>query len=565
MSRKKTTSDFIAEAVQLHGDKYDYSSVEYKNNKEKVIIKCKKHGEFLQSPGHHLSGQGCPICRYEKVSKTLTRGIDEVVSKANNVHSNTYDYSLITQYNNDREKLPIICKIHGVFYQTMNNHINGGQGCPECGREKNINSRKLSFDEFVKRANEKHDSMYEYVETDISETGSNTKVEIICPIHGTFRQKISNHLFGQGCPKCSCEKTHEKQKTTTEDFIGKAKRVHGERYSYGNVVYNNNTEDVSITCRKHGDFMQRPNNHLQGNGCPLCVDFSSNGEKEIVRFIKTFYKGIIIQGKRGILPDRKEIDIYIPGKNVGIEYNGIYWHSESNNPDRKYHLKKTEQCAEKGIRLIHVFEDEWTDLKKREILKSMLKNILGYTGEKIYARKCSVGNVEAKEARKFLNENHIQGACGSKTRLGLYYNGELVSIMCFGKTRHFIGNDKHDTELLRFCNKINTNVIGGASKLFKHYVIGHSNESIVSYADRRWSVGKLYDVLGFNLYNKSKPNYFYVVGRQRKNRFSFRKSELVRRYNCPKELSEHEFCKSKGWYRIYDCGCLCYEWKMEKK
>lgn len=555
--------EFIEKAILVHGEEYDYSKVEYKNTNTKVCIICPKHGEFFQKPSKHLLGQGCPKCRYKKVSNSLRRNLESVIEKCQEVHGDEYDYSLIKEYNNDREKLPIICEKHGVFFQTMNNHIIGKQGCPKCGFEKSIDSKRLTFDKFKQRASEKHNGEYEYIECNMPD-GNETKVGIVCKKHGIFYQKASNHLFGQGCPKCATERVHEKQKDTTETFIKKAMLVHGNRYGYDKVEYINTKEKVCITCHEHGDFFQEPGNHLQGNGCPLCVDYSSCVENEIRDFICSEYNGPVKNNVRGILDGFREIDIYLPDLKIGFEINGIFWHSEANNADRKYHLKKTEECAEKGIRLIHIFEDEWTDNTKREIMKSMIRNILQVTPRRIFARRCSVLEVEPKTARDFLKKNHIQGACGSNTKLGLFYEGELVSLMCFGKTRHFIGNSRCDTELLRFCNLINLNVVGGASKLFKHYVKEHPDESIVSYADRRWSTGNLYDKLGFKLYNKSKPNYFYVVGRKRKNRFSFRKSELVRRYNCPKELSEKEFCQQQGWFRIYDCGCLCYEWKEKK-
>ena len=193
----------------------------------------------------------------------------------------------------------------------------------------------------------------------------------------------------------------------------------------------------------------------------------------------------------------------------------------------------------------------------------MLRNIFGKTENRIFARKCEIREVDSQTACLFLEDNHIQGKCGSSIRYGLYYNDELVSLMTFGKTRHFIGNGSHEYELLRFCNKLNTNVVGGASKLFKHFVDTNKPNNIVSYADRRWSNGRLYDVLGFTLYNISDPNYYYVIDNKRRNRFNFRKSVLVEKYECPNDMSEREFCKSKGWWRIYDCGAFCYEWNVE--
>ena len=190
----------------------------------------------------------------------------------------------------------------------------------------------------------------------------------------------------------------------------------------------------------------------------------------------------------------------------------------------------------------------------------MIKNQLNIYNTKIYARKCKIKLIDNKVAREFLDKNHLQGKCPVSINYGLFYNNELVSLMSFGTSRHFIGNGKSEYELLRFCNKINTNVIGGASKLFKHFINTHKPQEIISYADRRWSRGNLYDVLGFEKYNESKPNYFYVIKAERKNRFNFRKSILMKKYGCPETMSEHEFCLSQKWYRIYDCGCLCYRW-----
>ena len=135
--------------------------------------------------------------------------------------------------------------------------------------------------------------------------------------------------------------------------------------------------------------------------------------------------------------------------------------------------------------------------------------------------------------------------------------------MTFGKSRHFVGHNEDKMELLRFANKININVIGGASKLFSYFIKKYNPKEIVSYADKRWSEGHLYDVLGFMKYNESKPNYYYIVGRKRIYRFNLRKSILVEKYGCPKDMSEREFCLKQKWYRIYDCGCLCYIWRND--
>ena len=217
-------------------------------------------------------------------------------------------------------------------------------------------------------------------------------------------------------------------------------------------------------------------------------------------------------------------------------------------------------CEKNGIHLIHIFEDEW--LNKKEICKSRIINKL-MLSERIYARKCNIINVSKEITKKFLDDNHIQGNVNSSLNYGLEYKGELVSLMTFGKLRKNLGRSSisDSYELLRFCNKIGYSVIGGASKLFSFFKEKNNPSYIVSYADIRWSNGNLYEQMKFTLSHISKPNYFYVINNERKNRFGYRKDVLVKKYGCSIDDTEHNFCKNKGWYRIYDCGTKVYEWK----
>lgn len=566
---RKTQEDVIKEIHQVHGDKYDTSLLEYVNNKTKVKLIChekgcdgQEHGEFLITPGHLLSGQGCPKCRYVKSSAALRRSIEEIITLAREVHGDKYDYSLIKSYKNDREKLPIICPEHGIFYQTMNNHIKGKQGCPVCGRIKSDKEKRITFGEFVERALKMHKGKYAYNKP-IELQGNTTKVTITCPEHGDFEQTVANHLQGQGCPKCRYVTLGEKSRSNTEEFKGKIYERWGDRYDLSKVDYYDNVTKICVICPKHGEFMTRPHNLLTGYGCPKCGRETmgekqcSEEEKELYEFLKE------IVGTDEIIPHNREIlngyevDYYIPKLKLCVEYDGLYWHSETFK-EHNYHSKKSAIAHKCGMRMIHVFSDEWKD--KNEIVKSMLRNITGQTQNKIFARKTSVVPVENKAAYKFMETNHIQGKCTSSINLGLEYDGEIVALMSFGKCRHFIGSSKHQYELMRFCSKLNTEVVGGASKLFKHFVQTYNPKSVVSYADLRWSEGKLYDILGFNLYNISRPNYFYIKRDKRYNRFNFRKSALVKKYGCPEDMSEHEYMKSMGYIRIYDCGTKCYEW-----
>ena len=211
-------------------------------------------------------------------------------------------------------------------------------------------------------------------------------------------------------------------------------------------------------------------------------------------------------------------------------------------------MNKTELCESKGIKLIHVFEDEW--IYKQDIVKSRLKNILGLTSNKIYARKCIIKNVIYKDVKKFLNENHIQGETKSSINIGLYYNNELISLMTFGK-RPMINN--FSLELIRFCNKLNTSVIGGANKLLQYFIKTYKPNEIISYADRRWSQGDLYEKLGFEFISNTIPNFSYIINKKRINRLKFQKHILIKDgYDGNK--TANQIMLDNNIYKIYDSG-----------
>jgi hypothetical protein len=255
--------------------------------------------------------------------------------------------------------------------------------------------------------------------------------------------------------------------------------------------------------------------------------------------------------------DRKtidgELDIYIPSHNLAIEINGLHWHSEYYIND-DYHINKTKKCEEKNITLLHFFEDEL--LEKYDIIESMIKSKLGIINNKIFARKCQIKEINPKTAFGFLIKNHIQGNVNASIKLGLYYNNELVSIMTFGKLRNVLGNkikNDNEYEMLRFCNKLNTIVVGGASKLYSFFKLKYKPFNVISFANRRYSNGNLYKQLGFNLKYNTAPNYWYVVGKERKHRFLFRKDILVKQ-GFNKNKTEHQIMSERKIPRIYDCG-----------
>lgn len=257
---------------------------------------------------------------------------------------------------------------------------------------------------------------------------------------------------------------------------------------------------------------------------------------------------------------KKELDIYIPEKKIAIEINGLYWHNEL-FVDNNYHLNKTIECNKRGIRLIHIFEDEW--LYKKEIVLSIIKNSLGLSERTIYGRKCSIKEVSSKIAKDFFEKNHIQGNVNSKIRLGLFYNDELVSLMSFSRGRIFMGGKYDEWELNRYSNTLNTNVIGGADKLLQYFIKNYQPEKIVSYSDIRLFDGKMYEKIGFLKISQTKPNYWYINQDIRYHRFRYNKSILIKE-GYDKNLTEREIMFNRKIYRIYDCGNIRWEYVFTK-
>jgi len=359
-------------------------------------------------------------------------------------------------------------------------------------------------------------------------------------------------------------------------IIEKIKQTNVERYGETHISKNNDyREKYKIT--KHPNYISYINNGISLFSCdkneehnfeitvdnfihrsksnnPLCTicnpigDLKSIKENELYLHIKNIYNGEVIQSYRDVF----EIDIYLPELNIGFEFNGLFWHSEKCK-DKNYHLDKTNYFKDRDIRIIHIWEDDWTF--NRDIIKSQINNWLGLTIDKIWARKCKVLLInDTKIIKSFLNENHIQGYVNSVLCIGLYYDNELVSLMTFD---HYEGRNKmseNDWNLSRFCNKLNTNVVGGASKLLNYFIKGYKPNRIISYADRCWSDGGLYYTLGFSNIGHSRVDYKYIVNEKRVHKSRYKKSNLK-----IENMTETEYTKMNNINRIWDCGKLKFE------
>lgn len=255
---KMNTALFIEKAKQVHNGKYNYSKSVYKNNSTYLTIICPEHGEFQQTPAAHWKGAGCPFC-----AGNLKMTADEFVTRAKKVHGDAYGYSKVN-YSGIDNKVKIVCRKHNYeFEQTPNNHLHG-QGCPICRNEKIGDKLRGNKESFILKAREMHGNKYDY--SKVVYKNASEKVIIICREHNyEFEQTPSSHLHGNGCPICGGV-----YRMSKDEFIAKARKIHGDKYDYSKMSYKNLTTKVVITCPQHGDFEQTPHDHLRGHGCPIC-------------------------------------------------------------------------------------------------------------------------------------------------------------------------------------------------------------------------------------------------------------------------------------------------------
>ncbi|MBR6517552.1 MAG: zinc-ribbon domain-containing protein [Bacilli bacterium] len=379
------TKEFIEKARKVHGDKYDYSKVEYVNAYTKICIICTKHGEFYQTPHTHLRGSGCKNCGLEylsKIRRISSVTTEDFINKSIKIHGDKYNYSKV-KYINCNTKVKIICPIHGEFYQTPQSHLRGS-GCPKCcGLNK-------TTEEFIEKAILVHGDKYDYSKTEYK--GSITKVCIICPKHGEFWQKPNDHLHGEGCKECS------KKYKTTEEFIEESKSIHGDKYDYSKVNYINSNEKVCIICPKHGEFWQTPHSHLRGRGCPKC----RQSHLEKLFYNKLTENNIEFETqKRFDWLGLQSLDFYLPKYNIGIECQGEqHFYGFRCFGNKELQIKcidrdknKNELCTDNGLKLIYYFDNKFINETKNEIYNNIYNENNVYTDIDIVFDKILNGGI----------------------------------------------------------------------------------------------------------------------------------------------------------------------------
>jgi len=488
--------------------------------------------------------------------------------KSTAVHQGKFDYTQ-SIYTNNNAKITIICREHGPFQQRASNHMLG-IGCPRCKAEKTSARHKDDTASFVAKAKSIHGDSYDY--SAVIYKRSNQKVEIKCRIHGPFWQLPNAHLFHQaGCPKCAGKSM------TTAEFIEKAKITHGDLYGYGNTEYALIKEPVTVTCKIHGDFQQTAEGHLAGRGCRQCwaESYSSTGEREIGEFVESL--GFTIQrNTREALKNGLEVDVFIPEANLGIEYNGCYWHSDKVEKNKRKHEFKHASATTHGVRLLTVWDYDW--LHRPAIIKRHIRRALGVDqGERISARQCAITAITANEANALYEANHIQGASrGGVVHLGLQYAGEIVAAMTFsqGGSRRGIINEG-EWELSRYATS--AIVRGGASRLFAEFVRESSPDVIWSFSDKQHFSGGIYKTLGFTNDGELPSDYRIVhpYTMQTWHKSLWQRKSIQKRLtelgstetfdHRTDERTEHQMQDAAKVLRVWDAGKIRWKWQTEAR
>lgn len=449
----------------------------------------------------------------EKIKQTIMKryGVDsilkskEIRQKGRQTNLEKYGAEIVTQSEQIKEKIK------------QTNQIKYGGNGPLCSKEvfnkvKNTNKEKYGVDLLFKK---------------YKDNGEINPVAL--NIHKDQLDKSYAELF---------KMKHVEPAFSREEWFGHGSLKAGKFYKW--------------RCKECGKVFETYINGV--NVEPRCYDCHphsvSKGQEELEEFIKSLGFETVRNDRKTIKP--LEIDILLPEQKIGFEYNGEFYHQD-NGP--LYHKNKTELAEAKGIHLIHIFETEW--IHYQEQVKFRIKSILGKI-EKVYARECQVKELSTKERKEFLNKWHLQGDNVAKCAFGLFYNNELISVASFAKPRF---NKHYEYELARYCSV--KKVVGGFSKLLKHFEDTYHPKSLISYADRKW-VSKndnIYERNGFNLHHISEPSFFYTKPRNPIiiKRYQVQKPKSLLGDNYDPNLTVKENMEKLGFVINYDCGNLVYE------
>lgn len=410
---------FIEKAKRKHGEKYDYSLVEYKNSQTQVRIICPIHGEFMQTPNNHLFSHGCAECALMIRAKSKTWTTEKFIARAREIHGNRYVYDK-TVYIRNTKSVIITCRIHGDFEQTPADHINARANCPLCANVKRGKTTRMNLEKFEKAARKVHGDKYTYLKY----RGSKAKAVIVCPKHGAFEQTAERHLRGGGCRICAADLMRK----DLLKFITDAQSIHGNKYDYSNVEYVSSHTKVTIVCPKHGMFAMKPMNHLIGQGCPTCwrTKVSSVEEDKLAAAFPNFQRH-----NRKILRGM-ELDFYDPITRFAVEIDGVYWHS-TKFKTKEYHRHKTKSALLSDVIVWHLLDKEVNT--RFDTICSMLKRRLGANMNSVDASMCSVYLMPTSNGRVFVETHSLIVSNEDWLYHKIVFRGETVAVFATSENR----------------------------------------------------------------------------------------------------------------------------------
>lgn len=451
--------------------------------------------------------------------------------------------------------------------------IKGFFECDQCKIERNNNIKRKDFIEKLSTlsTNSLDNKSYDIDGTIFA--NNQVRVNVTCLEHNNiYSQTVQNiQRDWNGCPVCMSELSAQNLKKDTTHFIQKSTEKHGDRYDYSKSNYDGWEKQVIIICKKHGEFSQRANDHLNGHNCPRCSNSSySIAEQEITEFIKTFYDGEVINNKKiRSSKDNKlrEIDIFIPELNIGFEYNGNYFHS-TKFKENDYHYSKSNVLSEEdGIMLFHIYDDQW--INNRSVVESMIRHSMKCTENRLFARNLIVKEIPFSIANQFHIDNHLDGnGKKSSKNLGLFdKSSNLLSVISLSKYSRM----ENTYELDRYSVLLNHTVVGGFSKLLKYFENMNICDNVMTFHNLDLGFNSVYDTVGFELEKITEPSSIFVYNNtiKRVSRYSMQKtSNFIKKNVDPdmiKSMTQLEIAAHLKINVIKNCGNKKYIKRFNKE
>lgn len=536
---------------------------------DNVQVICSIHGEFTKLIGDLIrtdrDSGGCQECSLS--SRRVDRNV--LIKEASVFFENKYDYSLVDveAIKDMTEKVTIVCDEHGEFEQSFTSHFKNLVGCQRCSatltdseileKIKSLNSTS-NFDNCV-------------LEHTTPRSTKGLKINnVYCVVHllhynTSYLSLVDTRTINTPCPCCKTEYLSEINRSTKEEFITKAKLKHGTKFTYDKVDYVSSLSNVTITCVKHGDFSQRPDSHLTNSiNCPRCVVRTSKYETDIIEMLKELglEEEKIQQSVRPSWLLGKELDIFIPSLSLAIEFNGSVFHHSSKSEYVKpyilsmykspsYHYDKWEKCKQNGIRLISVYDFKW--LVDTERYRSLFSHCI-QKDKRVYARKCSISEIDNAIAVQFYKDNHFEGFKGS-----LYKNSRSFGLsdtdgiltMCCTIGEHYDQSTKgFKLKLQRICTKRYTTVVGGVTKLSKA-LVNTFGSFVYQSTNDTGSILAGSSKSGSSRYYWVNPTTLEFHGRNKTQ-----KSVLEKHFSAPllEGDTENTYMERLGYLKVYDSG-----------